>query len=55
MTDRAFQTSIAAMCFAMVATVSCAWVAHAVDGLVAAEAIEICHRSGATDCPPLPR
>lgn len=28
---------------------------NSVSGLLAAEQVEICHRSGATDCPELPR
>ena len=55
MTDRDLQNSIAIMCFAMVSIVGGAWTAHAVDGMLTAEQVEICHRSGSTDCPPLPR
>jgi len=53
--DRTLQNVITIGCAAMVAIVAGAWTAHAVEGMLAAEQIEICHRSAATDCPPLPR
>ena len=40
-------------------TVFCVSVAHAAEkagrSILETEAIEICHRSGSLDCPPLPR
>jgi len=52
--DRTLQNTIMIGCLLMVSVVGAAWTAHAVDGMLAAEQIEICHRSGALDCPPLP-
>lgn len=57
MTDRTLQTSIAIMCAAMVTIVGSAWTARAINGMLAVESVEICHRDGgtATTCGELPR
>jgi hypothetical protein len=61
MTDRTFQTIIAAMCSGMVLTVAGAWTLQAAQATVnawqEAEAIEWCHRQAGGSpevCGPLP-
>jgi len=53
--DRSLQNTIINGCLLMVSIVASAWTVHALEGMMAAEQIEICHRSGSLDCPPLPR